>query len=345
MNLKDILIVGDLFHNLNSELSKRKVSAKFVSEQEFGKDAFDISHFNVIVILRLNILLNSSKIDVFTKLFGKSKTTAKIIFWTHETFWDDTGDSERIMFGRKVTFMNCYTGDVFLSPYSFYFGVGGFLWSESRLTHIDLPSKDYLKNRFLQSKKNKPVCAYNTCFHGVYHEIDSSLLSLRNDLIKWMYDKGVCDVFGKNWRGAWELDVQEESRAGTDTKSWGKIKVEDSRDKYSFSICLENNLLPNYVTEKFAHAIESWLIPIYCFENNLPNLMDTSGAIHLPSDANHNDFSLVYEQICSMSFKEYYERIESLLNGYNQVISRVDFINDERNKPAIALVDRILENL
>nr|WP_321824874.1 glycosyltransferase family 10 [Alteromonas macleodii] len=339
----DVLFIGSKFHGLDSVIASSTINSFFCSEEEFlNTQASSLKKYDVIVVLRLNILLNAAKINIFSKVFSDSAPTARIIFWTHETFWDRTLESERVLFGRNVRFMNCYTDDVFLSPFSFYFGVGGYLWSDSRLTKLEMPDKGVLKKRFESADGASKVCAYNTCFHGTYHKIGDSLLKLRNDFIKYMYDHSACTVYGKNWTGQWSLDVTSESRAGTDAQSWGRIKIEESRKRHSFSICIENTLLPNYATEKLAHAIESWLLPVYCFENKINQVMDVSGAIHISSSADLVEFEGIRKIIESMSFAEYFERLESLTESYNSIICQTDYVNDERMKPAKKLVERIL---
>jgi hypothetical protein len=335
----EVLIIGEPFYHLTTALNETIFSFDTCTEKELLLKIVDT--YDVIVYLKFSSLLNSAQFENFQYCITKSKKEASIIFWTHEPFWDQHLQKRLVLFGKVIHFMNCYTGDVFSSIYSFYFGIGGYLWSDRYFLKLDMPEKDFIYKRFETGRAERIVGAYATCFHGVIHESPNQLISLRNDLIKWMYDNYLCDVYGKNWNHKWKLHVTSETRMGTSERSWGNIKVTDSRKIYSFAIAIENCLIDNYVTEKFAHAIESWNIPIYCFENNLSSEMDTSAAINISSKANEDEFVAIFNLIVQMSFNEYWERLNELIHNYNKVICKEKYINEERKKPANTLVKKI----
>lgn len=345
--MQKILFLGRPFSYLINTLNKEGVLYDVWEFDRALSESELIKNYSAVVCLSLNLALNSSSARLFISVIENSHRNAPIFFWTHEPFWDSTKFHEEIYFGKNVFFFNPIIGNVYFSPFSHYFGVGGYLWSDSRIKRVDLPNKDYLERRFNNGfdKSGHKICAYAGCFSDKRIDISGSIVRYRNDIIKYFYDQGFVDVYGRNWRGEWALDVQDESRSGIvqDGKqiSWGKIKVDNSRVNYSYSICLENCRIKNYVTEKIAHAIESYNLPIYCSGNGLTDYMDLSAAILIDCKEGDEKYSL--DLIKSITFNEYYERLREITESYNQAISQTKFIDLERRRPAEFLVKRIKE--
>lgn len=339
--MKKLLLVGKPFHALETSINQAGLSYEKVSLEEAAD--FDLRGFGSIVLIGVNILLNTSQINLIKRLYSEAESNTVFYTWNHEPFWDYRVSDVEYLFGRKTYIFNCYNRKVHTSIFSHYFGVGGILW-RGRTKRVELPDKEYLRQKFERIKnKNKIVCAYATCFHDFRLDIPHSIVRLRNDTIKIFYDNQLCDVYGRNWTGNWKLTVTEESRAGFEGKSWGQIKVEHSRENYLFSICIENSLIENYCTEKFAQAIESHLIPIYVFGNGLENFINPENAIEI--DGSKESLYKAIELIETMHFEEYYRRLEILTNEYNTIISQVDLVDLERSKPAKILLKQITNNL
>lgn len=341
--MNKILVVGNLFHNLKNEIEKRNINYTLVAINDVN-NIKKMNEYDAIICIGVNILLNSSKFHLIKNIFENSSPKTNIHLWTHEPFWHYGMNKVEYFFGKKVYIYNCYNNLVFTSIFSHYFGVGGILW-RNRVKQIDIPSDKFLKQKFNRVKNavNKPVCAYATCFHDFRLDVPKSISRLRNTVIKDFYDYGICDVYGRNWKGKWQLEITNESRAGSDAMSWGAIKVEESSEKYLFSICLENSLINNYVTEKFAQAIESYLIPIYVLGNGLEDFFDREYILELNLDGSNIDELI--SQVNTMDFEEYRLRILYLVQRYNEIISNISLINLERNKPAKILMNSVDDDL
>lgn len=335
MNSKKVLIIGQPFFNLEKELTNSNIDYIKIDFNNYL--AVDAKSFDAILFIGVNILLNPSNIDLIKHFILNSKKDALMLYWTHEPFWDYRVTDVEYIFGKKIHFYNVYNQKVFHSIFSCYFGVGGILW-RNRINEIILPDEQTLYEKFSRTKeRNKPVCAYASCFSDFRLDIPFSLMRVRNNVIKGFYDSGICDVYGKGWGGEWKVNIVEESRNGFDGCSWGEIKVRNIQKNYVFSICIENSLVKNYVTEKFAQAIEGFTIPIYIFGNGLEEYFNVSDAIQI-----YQDGSNIKEAIniaMNMRFEEYLRRLESLTNKYNSIISQVEYINLERNKPALNVVN------
>lgn len=336
--MKSVLVVGNLFHGLESEM---RAQGLIIDNVSFSDALFvKFNGYDVIVFVGMNVLLNCAQLELIKNAYAGASKDTEFFWWTHEPFWDYRLSNVEYLFGRKTHIFNCYNDSVYFSPFSHYFGVGGILW-RGRVKKIDLPDVSLLKEKFDKLKKNnKIVCAYATCFHDFRLSVPHSIVELRNDTIKKFSDGGICDVYGKNWTGNWDVDVVEETRAGYDGKSWGQIKVEHSRDNYLFSICMENSLIKNYVTEKFAQAIESNLLPIYFFGNGLEDYFDTSAAISITNDPRSVVDAI--DLVQNMSFDTYLEKLTSLTEDYNNLISKIEMVDAERLKPAKYLVKKII---
>lgn len=335
MSNKKVLIVGKPFFNLEKELKNSHIDYINIDINDYL--SVDIKVFDAIIFVGINILLNSSYMDVLRHFILNSKKNALMLYWTHEPFWDYRLSDVEYIFGRKIYIYNVYNQKVFHSIFSCYFGVGGILW-RNRVSEIILPDEHTLYKKFsLAQETNKPVCAYASCFSDFRLDIPFSLMRVRNNVIKGFYDSGICDVYGKGWEHEWKVDIVEESRNGFDGCSWGEIKVRNVQEKYIFSICIENSLVKNYVTEKFAQAIEGFTIPIYIFGNGLEEYFNVSDAIQISQDGSNIQEAI--NVVLNMTFEEYIRRLESLTNKYNSIISQIEYINLERNKPALSVVN------
>ena len=340
--MKKISIIGKPFAYLEQTLMADGIDFNTI-ENPKELDPSMVHGSSAILIIGMNLALNSSSLDTWHSTLKSSPNAVPVVFWNHEPFWDTTSQGHYTLFGRDIFHFNAHLKNIYLSPFSIYFGVGGYLWAKSRIAKISLPAKEHLLKRF--TEQGKKTCAYASCFHDKRLTIKSSIVKSRNDLIKSFYDAGICDVYGRGWSHQWQLDVTEESRAGRtegDTNlSWGQIKVEQSRTQYSFSVCLENCLIENYVTEKFAHAIESNLLPIYCKGNNLENYLDVSPAIMVDTKSSNQD--VARNIVDTMSFAEYYDRLSAITDSYNQLLGQTRFIDSERRRPARELVKALKE--
>lgn len=332
--MKKLLVIGKPVHGFVKELEDKMIGFDMVDNI---LDFCVTSEYRIVIVFGFDLLLNQNQLQKFCDLMTRIPVTTTTLFWNHEPFWDFRKTNVEFWFGREIYFFNAYNASIYISPMSMYFGVGNYMYGK-RVKNIEMPSKDFLKDRFYKSWANsKPVCAYATCFNDFRNNVPSSLVNLRNNIIKKFHDNKLCDVYGKGWNGTWSLDIVNESRAGAGAENWAKIKVENSKYNYSFSICIENSLIPNYVTEKFGHALESHLLPIYVFGNGLENYIDKNLAIAV--DFDDINYDSVLDLVKSIDFEEYYFRLHGLTESYNDVISKIDYVNCERSLPAKKLID------
>lgn len=276
---------------------------------------------------------------IVSEIVKSTNLGTHVIFWTHESFWDHHKGPSYFRYGRFFHHMNCYTCDVFVSNKSFYFGEFGKFWSKDKESRLKLPSKEFLEKRFRSDARRK-VCAYATRFDDVYfNDQPYSLTNMRNRVIEYFYKRGVCSIEGNGWGNLLGNQIVS-TRSGKDAKSWGEIKIEQSRELFSFSICLENTIYNNYVTEKISHALESWLIPIYCFENGLTEVTKDA-ALHISSNPNESEIEKVFNNVVNMKFSEYFERLNVLINDYNKLLLSPNLLALERLAPVLEIEKKI----
>lgn len=340
------LVFGKIFQvfglQRQAEKIKKNMRLYVIESKDPSNLPEKIDQYKNIVLIDFDLSLNPSYAGLVERIYTKSSKDASIVWWTREPFWDLHKELDTYFFGRRTYFLNAYTGLVYQSVFSQYFGVGGIACGK-RHYELALPERDFLKSRFDKGReKERLVCAYASCFHDRRLDMADSLVEMRNAVVKRFWERGICDVYGKNWNGRWDLDVTEETRAGLGEKSWGEIKVEQSREKYSFSLCVENSLIKNYVTEKISHAIESYLIPIYVFGNGLEDWVPTEYCFSL--DPHGLNCEHIERAIQNMEFDEYYERVLGLTLAYNNVIGDRRRIDEERIKPARSLLSVLTED-
>ncbi|MBX9865589.1 MAG: hypothetical protein K2Y14_01640 [Burkholderiales bacterium] len=200
----NVTILGRPFHRLTSELELMNWHLTYVLDVNINtvvENSHVLSKSDVVIVVSLNILLNHYNLDIFSAIIKNSSPKTKIFLWTQEPFWDATSLNQdfALIFGRKVYFYNVVNGKSFLSIYSHYFGVGGVLWSEKRITNLEVPERDFLKKRFELGQANGHlVSAYATCFHDVRLDLKYSIVRERNDLI---YNSFLlCDYFNSSYK-------------------------------------------------------------------------------------------------------------------------------------------------
>ncbi|NDW16235.1 hypothetical protein GTQ48_11965 [Alteromonas genovensis] len=328
---------GSIVDNIVKELLEREVF-RFLEVQICEDDLDKLIDCDVVICFGFRLHLSVTE-NIFSKLLHATSVGCHILFWTHESFWDHQSNSGYFQFGRFFHHMNCYTGDVFTSEKSFYFGEYGKFWADSSKCKVERPSKDFLFNRF-NSEKRKKVCAYATRFDDVYfNNQPHSLTQTRNKLIEYLHSKGCCSVFGNGWESKLGVPINS-TRSGVENRSWGAVKLEESSASFSFSVCLENSVIKHYVTEKISHSLEAWLIPIYCFDNDLKGF-DTSAAINISKDMSNADLEAVYDTVVNMGFEEYFDRLSTLIENYNAHLVSRDKLKEHRLQPIIRIEQKI----
>lgn len=304
--------------------------------EDIEKDKLE--SFEIVILFGFRLHLPITE-HIVSEIVKSTHLGTHVIFWTHESFWDHHRGPSYFRYGRFFHHMNCYTGDVFVSQKSFYFGEFGKFWSKDKKARLKLPPKEFLEKRF-RSDAGSKVCAYATRFDDVYfNEQPFSLTHTRNKVIEYFYKRDICSIEGNGWGNLLGNKIAS-TRSGKDAKSWGEIKIEQSRKLFSFSICLENTIYHNYVTEKISHALESWLIPIYCFENGLTEITKDA-ALHISSTPNESEIENVFNSVINMKFSEYFERLNVLLDDYNKLLLSPNLLALERLAPVIEIEKKI----
>lgn len=149
-----------------------------------------------------------------------------------------TGENIRVPFGQDFDHSFSYEQDSYKGSNTYfplwYSDLNFFTDSKfSKRAGLTVTESRLLTPRILDRKNRKLACA----FVGNSHPMRARVL---NELAKW----GEVDVYG------------------TAVGKPVKYKSEIAKD-YKFMVCLENDLFPGYVTEKFLEAHLSGCVPLY----------------------------------------------------------------------------------
>ena len=256
----------------------------------------------------------------FWRFFGKKK----YVVWTLEPRFDTTFVPERIVFfgTLRCHFMNIYTKDVFTSGLTFH--------SHNITKNLYRLNKDYVL-------KKKNIVALISYFKGpnspqlLREGKDIDLIKTRSKIAMEGRKRGVLDIFGKGWP---DNISKEDSREG----NW-KLRKFEILNNYSFNLCFENTVAPNYITEKIWDSIENYCLPIYYGNGN-----DIYKIFPRDSFLDYADFvkpEQLLDYIKEMTDLEYVERLNKCIAVYNNIsLKGNDFVWKQRKESLDQIICR-----
>lgn len=224
------------------------------------------------------------------------------LIWTLEPRFDISFFSTRkILFGfHSCHFMNIYTNDVFTSVGVFHIRI------------ITNNIKKLPKNYTLSTKKVVALMSYYTGVNTpsiMRNNMNIDLIALRSRVALCGKKRGLLDIFGKGWPN--NISV-EDSRKG----NWPKRKAEILAN-YSFNLCFENTIAPNYVTEKIWDSIGNYCLPIYFGKGtNIYKLFPKDSFIDY---SNFDSPKHLFDFIEDISDKEFRQRLNKCIVVYTTI--------------------------
>ncbi len=237
-----------------------------------------------------------------------------------------------------IQVMNCYTGDVLISNYHFL--NSGYHLDEDCLKYISSGAKGLFSDNLKpEDKKIIALLTYrnNPAWDFKSDDLDTiSLCNLRSELGLDGAIKGNVVIYGRNWP-----DGISKGDTRFDDNRWAK-KLEITKG-YFFTLCIENCVVPNYVTEKIWHAISAGSLPIYY-----------AGAKHsiyrdFPRDSfiDYADFATpaaCWDFVLKMTACEYYRRLRLCVDALQASLNLSDHGRTPRRLQLCALRDRLRLN-
>lgn len=205
-----------------------------------------------------------------------------------------------------VHIMNVFNKNVYFCNYSIYgYNVRGEL---PDVTPSDLTDK--------RSRKVIAVAGYRRRPQRVIIEgVDVDLFAPRQKLILAGHQRGLVDVYGRDWPKGIALG---ESRSGDWHGAKEKLLV-----GYRYNICMENTDFDYYVTEKLWDAINARCLPIYRGSKDKIYEEFERGSFIDPMD--FSDPMQLFDVVESMSDTEYRDRLQSCIATYNKIWKRQDY--------------------
>lgn len=195
-----------------------------------------------------------------------------------------TGENIRVPFGQDFDHSLSYEQDSYNGTNSYFP-----LWyadlnffSDAKFNNragVNVVKEELLSPRILQKSTKKLACA----FVGNAHP-------MRGRILEELAKIGTVDVFGR--------------AVGKPIKHKADIANE-----YQFMVCLENDLYPGYVTEKFLEAYVSGCVPIFWGDFGEDYSVNRSSMINVADFASIDDaISHISQLKQSLCFKEIFEQ-------------------------------------
>lgn len=166
-------------------------------------------------------------------------------------------------------------------------------------------------------QKNKPISiVVKKDYFSTYNSLSKPGLSeiiyeKRTKIAEFLSDNNQIDIYGNFW---------EKNNQNIKGEIWSK---HIALDNYYFSLCMENTIQKNYISEKFWDAILVNTIPIYLGCININDYIENSNFIYL------NDKSLIEIKDLTNNLLTNYQ--EEYKNRYNNIVNlRYLFFTDSR---------------
>jgi hypothetical protein len=174
----------------------------------------------------------------------------KFLVWCLEPKWSITGANLIEYNNFKIHIMNCYTSDVYVSPYQF---CQIFSYKHFNQQKINREKYDSTTTKIVVI-----ATAKNNNTNATVVVPGKNLVMLRYKIVMDIYnvDNNSIHIYGKNWP-----NNITKVYAGKETQVY-KEKL-DILSNYYFNICFENTSHDNYITEKIWHSIIGGCLPIY----------------------------------------------------------------------------------
>jgi alpha(1,3/1,4) fucosyltransferase len=270
-------------------------------------------------------ILISQNLKHLKPYFWRYYRKKKFLVWTLEPRFDTSFKScKKFLFGKvKCHFMNIYTGDVFTTGLAFH---------AHHINKILIPLEQSFK------LQNYCAVALMSYFKGVdsprliRNGVNIDLIKLRSEIAIYGQSRGLLDIYGKGWPN--NLSI-EDSRQG----DW-KLRKFQILNKYSFNLCFENTISPNYITEKIWDSLENYCLPIYYGKGNgIYNIFPKNSFIDY---SDFNNPKELFDYIQNMDSLEYLERLNKCINVYNNIANQSHFLVWDSRKNALdAIVNRV----
>lgn len=233
-----------------------------------------------------------------------------ILLWTHEPRYSTTVES--ILKGGllfpDVHVMNVYTGNIYLNNYTIYGH------------YIDAPL-NYIDTTTLKHGTGRPVVSLAGYLRQpaqrrlVVHGKDIDLSAYRQELLLRGYDRGIVDIYGKDWPN--DIALEESGQGDVYQRKYDILRP------YRFNICIENTDYDYYVTEKIWHSIRCYCLPIY--RGGGQRIYEEFERDSFVDCAEFHSTDELCDYVVGMSDGEYVTRMNRCIETYNNICSRNDF--------------------
>lgn len=244
---------------------------------------------------------NKNKYDLTKKIF---------LVWCLEPKWSTAGTPIMDYNEFKIHIMNCYTGDVYVSPFQF---CQTFTYKHFDISKMDSQKYNNTKTKIvvIATAKNNDASA-NVSIPG------KNLIVLRYKTSMDMYniDKNSIHIYGQGWP-----DNIAKKYTGVETHVY-KEKL-DILKNYYFNICFENTCQPGYITEKIWHSIIGGCLPIYYGNQSIYTVFPHNSFIDSTKFKTSRD---LLNFIQNMNYNEFYKRFQLCYNVVKN-IKPVDISN------------------
>lgn len=249
-----------------------------------------------------------------------------MLIWTHEPrycmVFTRTVDRRRPL--PRIHVMNMYTGDLYLTNYSFYswaivppkLDITAVEASESVRKHRIAALMTYIadpstRRRFIKDNNNLDLC------------------SLRQEIAQSGHARNLVDIYGRGWPGNIAKGVKPDD--------WWNVKIDILRS-YRFNLCLENTVYDYYCTEKIWDAIHAGCLPIYYGKNN--RIYDDFPRDSFLDVAEHSSVSELLDHVETMTAEEYRERLAKCIGVYNKFLETASF-EAEHKRAILSTANRV----
>lgn len=231
-------------------------------------------------------------IPVFTGM-EQNTPMAPAIVCNHEPYFSQS----RKLKDNRILYLNAFTGKIYQNP-GLYSPNGPPL------------DPDYIINLAKLNFNNRPNIAYFGTYRGSSYTSKFPDLRERQDIALFGHEKNWVKIYGNGW----PFKVEHNSRSEEQQIRYRK-QLAILRNHFAFSLCSENTIAPNYITEKIWAAIEGATLPIYKGGNGIEKYFPSNSFI---DTRDYKTPLALYEFVAAMIPLEYERRLRVCVTIFNQ---------------------------
>ena len=308
----------DYIYSVYNKLQIDKVIKVYFSDNlnnnnwRFLRDVFFENFYNKNNIIKVNTITECDIIIIYEKWEIKEYINhkKKIILINADPATNSFTTQNTITYNDiEIKVLNAFNG-IYSSNLE-----NGFIFKDV-FHEIKFNAKDKISKNIIVMNTFRPY--KNKWNQESIYDVPCNLVNLRNNLTIYLYQKGLCKIYGKDWPDIKCIDTF------TNNPNWRQDKLDILKSgKFGFMLCFENFELDYWVTEKIWDCIENKILPIYYGPDTIYEIFPNNSFIDFKNFNKSKNENANFEELIlfinNMTIEEYNTRLKLCIDTLNKI--------------------------